>query len=86
MPTVTVLCTLNFACTNVLAEPFYVHKNQCMQILNLSSPETLPFSIERRNSPILSLPNIINLFNISFLAKTIFLYHEIHNNVFENSK
>ena len=35
---VTVLCTHNFACTNVHAEPFYMHKNQCIQILNLSSP------------------------------------------------
>ena len=35
---VTVLCTNNFACTNVCAKPFYVHKNQCMQILNVSSP------------------------------------------------
>ena len=36
--TVTVLCTPNFACTNVRAKPFYVHENQCTQILNLSSP------------------------------------------------
>ena len=28
----------NFACTNVRAEPFYVHENQYTQILNLSSP------------------------------------------------
>ena len=38
-PTVTFLCTRNFACTNVCAKPFYVHENQCTQILNLSSPE-----------------------------------------------
>ena len=37
--TVTVSYTHNFACMNVHAEPFYVHKNQWMQILNLSSPE-----------------------------------------------
>ena len=37
-PTVTVLCTHSFACINVHAEPFYVPENQCMQILNLSSP------------------------------------------------
>ena len=43
MPTVTVLCTRNFgcirnfACTNVHAEPLYVHENQSTQILNLSS-------------------------------------------------
>ena len=35
-PTVTVLCT-HKTCTNVLTKPFYVHQNQCMQILNLSS-------------------------------------------------
>ena len=34
-----VLCTRNFACTNMPAEPFYVHKNQCMQVLNLPSPD-----------------------------------------------
>ena len=37
-PTVTVLCTRNSACTNVRAEPFYGHENQCTQILELSSP------------------------------------------------
>ena len=37
-PTVTVLCTYNFACMNVCAEPFYLHENQCMQLLNLLSP------------------------------------------------
>ena len=37
-PTVTVLCTHNFACTNVCTKLFYVYENQCMQILNLSSP------------------------------------------------
>ena len=36
-PTKTVLCTRNFACANVCTKPFYVHKNQCMQILNLLS-------------------------------------------------
>ena len=39
MPTVTVLCTSNFACTNMRIEPSYVHENQCMQKSNLSSPE-----------------------------------------------
>ena len=34
----TVLGTHNFACTNMPTEPFYMHKNQCIQILNLSSP------------------------------------------------
>ena len=29
---VTVLCTRNFACTNMRAEPFYVQGNQFMQI------------------------------------------------------
>ena len=38
-PTVTVLFTHNFPCTNVRAEPFYMHENQCTQISNLSSPE-----------------------------------------------
>ena len=38
-PPVTVLCTHNFACTNMHTEPFYVHENQCNQILNLSSPD-----------------------------------------------
>ena len=38
LPTATVLCTHNFACTNVHEEPFYVYKNQCTQILNLPSP------------------------------------------------
>ena len=33
----------------------------------------------------LSLPNIINFFDISFLAKSILLYHQIHNSVFESS-
>ena len=33
--TVTVLCTFNFVCMNMHAKPFYVHKNQCMQISNL---------------------------------------------------
>ena len=41
-PTVTVLCTHNFACTNVHTKPFYVHENECMQILNLSSPVNVP--------------------------------------------
>ena len=34
----------------------------------------------------LSFPNIINLFHIFFLAKSILLYYLIHDNVFENSK
>ena len=33
----TVLITRNL-CTFVHAKSFYVHKNQCMEILNLSSP------------------------------------------------
>ena len=37
-PNVTALCTCNFVCTNMHAKPFYVHENQCRQILNLSSP------------------------------------------------
>ena len=37
-PTVIVLYTRNFACINVRAKPFYVHENQCTQILNLWSP------------------------------------------------
>ena len=37
-PTVTVLGTYNYACTNVRAKPFYVHENRCTQILNVSSP------------------------------------------------
>ena len=37
VPTVTVLCTHNYACTNVRAKQFYVHENQCMQISDLSS-------------------------------------------------
>ena len=44
-PTVTVLCTRNFACTNVRAKPFYVHENQCMPNIK---------SVEPWNSP--SLP------------------------------
>ena len=31
------LCTCNFACTNMHMKPFYMHENQCMQILNLLS-------------------------------------------------
>ena len=42
VPTVTALCTHNFACMNVHAKPFYVHKNQNMQILNLLSPAYVP--------------------------------------------
>ena len=37
-PTVTVLCAHNFACPNVHTKPFYRHKNECIQILNLSCP------------------------------------------------
>ena len=37
-PKVIVLCICNFACTNVHLKPFYVHENDCMQILNLWSP------------------------------------------------
>ena len=37
-PTITTLCTHNFVYTFVHAKPFYMHKNQCTQILNLSSP------------------------------------------------
>ena len=40
-PTVTFSCTRNFACKNLRAKPFYVHENQCTQILNLSSPEVV---------------------------------------------
>ena len=40
VPTVTVLCTHNFVCTNVRTKPFYMHKNHCTQILNLSSPDS----------------------------------------------
>ena len=39
MPTITTLCTHNFLCKNVHSEPFYVHGNQCTQILNMLSPE-----------------------------------------------
>ena len=45
VPTVTVLCTHNFACTNVLAKPFYKHENQCMQIFNLLNPVQCMYSI-----------------------------------------
>ena len=38
VPTVNVLYIHNFPCTNMHAKPFYVHENQCMQILNLLSP------------------------------------------------
>ena len=38
VPTVTVLCTHNFACTNMHAKPFYMYENQCTQTSNLSSP------------------------------------------------
>ena len=37
-PIVTVLRKRNFGYTNVRAEPFYVHENQCTQILHLLSP------------------------------------------------
>ena len=37
VPTVTVLCRCNSACTYVRAEPFYAHENQCTQALNLCS-------------------------------------------------
>ena len=39
-PTVTALCTHNFACTIKHTKPFYAHKNQCIQILNLLRPVT----------------------------------------------
>ena len=42
-PTITVLCTRNLAYTNVRAEPFCVHENQCTQISNLSSPDFAVF-------------------------------------------
>ena len=47
VPTVTVLCMHNFACTNMCAKPFYVHENQCTQILNLLSSDkhTVSFQI-----------------------------------------
>ena len=41
-PTVTVLCTHNFACMNMCVKPFYMHENQCTQISNLSSPKIFP--------------------------------------------
>ena len=47
--TVTALCTRDFACTNVRAKPFYVHKNQCTQILNFSSPVWYLFINNRKN-------------------------------------
>ena len=34
----TVLCTCNFTCMIVRSKPYYVHGNQCTQILNFSSP------------------------------------------------
>ena len=37
-PTVIVLCSRNLPYTKVCAKPFYMHKNQCKQILKLSSP------------------------------------------------
>ena len=40
-PTVTVLCTSNFTCKIVRTKPYYVHKNQCTQISNLSSSDTM---------------------------------------------
>ena len=39
VPSVTVLATRNFTSPNVRAEPFYVHENQCTQMLNLSSSD-----------------------------------------------
>ena len=39
-PTMTVLCTHNFACMNVCTKPFHMHENQCTQILNLLSPDS----------------------------------------------
>ena len=38
-PPVIVVCGHNFGCINVHAKPFYVHKNQCMLMLNLSRRE-----------------------------------------------
>ena len=38
-PTVTVLDTHNFACTNMHAKLFYMQENPCTQILNLASPD-----------------------------------------------
>ena len=38
LPTVSTLCTHNFTCMKVCTKPFYVHKNQCTQILNLARP------------------------------------------------
>ena len=43
-PTVTVLSTHSFACMNMCLKPFYVHENQCMQILYLLSPEIKKFN------------------------------------------
>ena len=48
-PTVTVLCTGNIACTTMHAELFYMHKNQCTQILNLLSPVCLASTGQMKN-------------------------------------
>ena len=52
------------------------------------SSQTWSFSAEKWNAAtfFLSLLNIINLFDISFLVKSMFFYHEIHGYVFESSK
>ena len=38
----TVLYTCNFVCMNVHTKQFYMHKNQCTQILNLLNPVSAP--------------------------------------------
>ena len=62
----TVLSTHNFECTNMLTKPIYMHKDQCMQILNLSSPDPptilneLPKSIAKEISDLSSSENILH--------------------------
>ena len=43
--TVTVLNTRSFVSTNVYAKPFYMHENQCTQILSLLSPLVCKISL-----------------------------------------
>ena len=38
VPTLTVLSTHNFECTNMCTKPLYLHENQCTPILNMSTP------------------------------------------------
>ena len=76
MPTVTVLCTGNCACMNVHAEPFYVHENQCTQILNLSSPVEPYIHIYYTHTHIYTY--IHTLYTLTYIYIYMYIYIYIH--------